>query len=82
MYRKKQRIAFCLFLIAFVCGQNEQALTLDKSTDAKTLAGGQSAYYSIVVPQNIAENSQFLIFDVFAASDDASNPDIYISDVF
>ena len=71
-----------LLLSYFAWCQSEEQLKLETPTTEKTLAAGKSASYFIAIPTDIQANTQFLIFDVYPTGDDASDPDVYISDVF
>jgi len=80
MNNKLLFIIFAGYFIFSYC-QSEEQLKLDTETSKKTLKNGQTASYFITLPNEIQENTNFLIFDVFAAENDGSDPDIYISDV-
>lgn len=69
-----------LCLLMFVHSQNREELKLDTTVE-KTIENDRTHQYYVVIPDNTPANTQFLIFDVYPAEGDNSDPDIYVSDV-
>ncbi len=64
-----------------VLGQDDVELQLNTPINKAALNAGAVRYYSFRAPSNLASNYNYLIFDLSAAGEEVSDPDIFISTV-
>ena len=70
-----------LGILTIVYCQNGEELKLGKTTNENSLESGNSKSYYVNIPNDVVNNTKFLIFDVYPSKDDDSDPDIYMSNV-
>ena len=68
--------------ICFLCVNSQKGVELKTDTTyTKAFPKGGSEVYYLVIPDNVKANTEFLIFDVYPADNDDSDPNIFMSDV-